>query len=133
MCSDLPANQILARHASEKLQLEKRNAELPKPPPIRRPPSQVMFSTGIKVGKNSSSLFLPVPKQVEHEVYVYVEPTFDMEGPNPLGTKDLHDLGHVHHVRNIELSELAGGFIRTYPCQRAIQEAFCGLFYQPDP
>ncbi|XP_015790749.1 CDK-activating kinase assembly factor MAT1 [Tetranychus urticae] len=129
MYSDLPANQILAKHANEKMQLEQRiTAEVTKPP-IRRPPAT--FSTGIKVGKSSSNLFLPVPKIEEQQTFVYEEKVWDpdeMEGPKPPEIEDL-EASYLDHVRKIELSELAGGFIGIYPCYRAIQEAFCGLYY----
>ncbi|XP_074596139.1 CDK-activating kinase assembly factor [Brevipalpus obovatus] len=130
ICSNLPASEILANHLDERMSIETKQAEPPKPPPIR-PPVQAIFSTGIKVGKGSN-VFLPLPKKTEYPAYSYIKPSFDVEGPSLPPIEKLQSDGYLNHVRGIDAAEKAGGYLPIYPCYRALQEAFCGLFYDPD-
>lgn len=131
MFSNLPANQILANHMNEKLILEKKQAEQPLKPPVMKPYNHATFSSGIKVGRGSS-VFLPVPKNVDEPAYTYVKAEFDLEGPMLPKIENLSSDGYLQYVRESDPSEKAAGFLPSYPCYRALQEAFCGLFYEPD-
>lgn len=126
IASNLPASEILANHLDERMSFETKQAEPPKPPPIRMP-VQATFSTGIKVGKGSN-VFLPLPKKTEYPAYTYVEPLFDLEGPSLPSIEKLQSNGYLNHVRGIDAAEKAAGYLPIYPCYRALQEAFCGLF-----
>ncbi|RWS11750.1 ATP-dependent RNA helicase DDX55-like protein [Dinothrombium tinctorium] len=125
MYSDLPANQILALHSHEKRQTESQPQ-----PPIRPPKPQAFFSTGIKVGQGGN-IFAPIPT-TESQPYHYVEPKFNLLGPNCPKQEELESDGYLLHIRTIDVSEKAGGFIQHYPCTRALQEAFCGLYFKLD-
>lgn len=130
MFSNLPANQILANHLNEKMILEQKQAEPIKPPPMK-PLSHATFSSGIRVGRGSN-VFLPVPKNQEESTYTYVKPKFELNGPSLPAVERLEKDGYLKYVRESDPAERAGGFLATYPCHRALQEAFCGLFYEPE-
>ena len=36
---------------------------------------------------------------------------------------------YLDHIRSASGSELGGGFISDIPCKRALQDAFCGLYF----
>jgi CDK-activating kinase assembly factor MAT1 len=133
MFSDLPAHQILATHAIEhKQQLipkEVINTSL-KTSSDRQQTQTKVFSTGIRLGKGSN-VFEPIPKKIEGVLYEYKSPHFDINGPNCPQLKSLKSSGYLNNVRSASNVELAGGFLPHYPCHRALQEAFCGLYFQP--
>ena len=126
MCSDLSANQILAQHAKQTALIQQKHNTIPKPPP-----KLATFSTGIKVS-SSSGMFLPVPKSTDEQPYVYKQLTLQMDGPSLPDPSELDSKGYLAHVRSFDLSEKSGGFMAIYPCYRALQEAFCGLYYDPN-
>lgn len=121
MFSDLPANKILASHG-DKL----RQVAGPKPLPPK--PVAAEFSTGIKFRHKEA--FLPVPKIVEGPLYKYTAPTQDLCGPAAPGLDTLTPLGYTAHVRATAEAEEAGGFLAGLACQRALQDAFCGLHFR---
>lgn len=128
--SNLPANQILAQHANEKKILAQKQNQLPKPLSFK-PWSQPTFSTGIKVGK-ASSVFIPDPKVNEGTPFIYVKPNFNLNGPKVPSLSQIESNGYLNHIRTVTASESAGGFLAKYSCLRALQEAFGGLYYEPN-
>lgn len=134
MFSDLPANQIMATHDETQKrneQHEQREQEDLRIKELLQKKQRGVFSTGIKVGRGASE-FLPVPKPSDSsgEVYKHVELTLDLEGPKCPTTEELDSDGYLLHVRPTEDAEKAGGFVSSFPCYRALQEAFCGLYYE---
>ena len=127
MFSDLPAHQIMASMAKESIEKSK-NADIAVPS-IPRSKAKV-FSTGITIGKGSN-VFEPVVKQAEAEPYVYRSPEFNLIGPVCPKTNSLEAQGYLKHVRTASNVDLAGGFLAIYPCLRAVQESFCGLYFKP--
>ncbi|XP_064474549.1 CDK-activating kinase assembly factor MAT1-like [Ornithodoros turicata] len=119
MFSDLPANKILATHGDR----SKAVANKPLPPK----PTTAEFSTGIKFRHREA--FLPVPKVQEGPLYTYTALGVDLCGPQAPSPKTLTN--YTANVRAAADSEKAGGFISDYACQRALQDAFCGLFFRP--
>lgn len=124
MFSDLPANQILRTHA---------NVTKPATTMQNIRSGQIahskMFSTGIKLGKGES-VFHPPLQTSEGVLYKYTTPHFDIDGPSCPTFEDLEKKEYLNHVRSPTKAEKAGGFLPHYPSLRAIQEAFCGLYFQ---
>uniref|UniRef100_A0A131XEZ3 CDK-activating kinase assembly factor MAT1 n=1 Tax=Hyalomma excavatum TaxID=257692 RepID=A0A131XEZ3_9ACAR len=121
MFSDMPASKILASHG-DKL----RQVAGPKPLPPK--PLASEFSTGIKFRQKEA--FLPIPKVVEGPLYKYTAPTLDLCGPTAPSLESLSPLGYTNHVRATVEAEEAGGFLAGLACQRALQDAFCGLHFK---
>ncbi|KAH9369636.1 hypothetical protein HPB48_010695 [Haemaphysalis longicornis] len=134
MFSDLPANKILASHGD-------RLRQVAGPKPLPPKPVAAEFSTGIKFRHKEA--FLPVPKVpypfvcferggvVEGPLYKYTAPH-----ARPVWASS-PQLGHAHadsattaHVRATAEAEEAGGFLAGLACQRALQDAFCGLHFK---
>ena len=124
MFSDLPADQIMATHVKEPVKSSE-----PIVSNVPKTRAQV-FSTGITIGKGSN-VFQNVVKQVEGTPYVYKCPELDLNGPHCPSPKTLESGGYLKHVRTATGVDLAGGFLPLYPCQRALQESMCGLYFQP--
>lgn len=92
------------------------------------------FSTGIKIAGQAghSGEFLPVPKAREHPPYEYRPLLMDTLGPVPPTEEELDDFGYLNHIREADTAEKAGGFESKIACQRAIQNALCGLYFEID-
>lgn len=140
MYSDQDASQILASHADQQKRVEQKEA-------LRREQKErqekefqerqrnnrgTVFSTGIQLGRGGSGGFLPVPKPSDAvaEIYQYRDVSIDLDGPPCPAPEELEPDGYLLHVRNEAAAEKAGGFLSVYPCQRALQEAFCGLYFE---
>lgn len=119
MFSDLPANKILATHGDR----SKAAANKPLPPK----PVAAEFSTGIKFRQREA--FLPVPKVQEGPLYTYTAAQVELCGPVPPTPSSLSS--YTANVRAAADAEKAGGFISDYACQRALQDALCGLYFRP--
>lgn len=137
MFSDLPAHEILETHADKQKRLELRAQQNSEQLECDRKEVQeklrtrgaTQFSTGIQLGKSSG--FLPIPKpETTTKQYQYEEVVIEMAGPAVASAADLESDGYLLHVRAAERAEKAGGFLSTYPCHRALQEAFCGLYFE---
>jgi len=136
MFSDLPAHQILATHANQQKKQQQKNPNEEINAALNKSSHRLaqqakVFSTGIKLGKGSN-IFEPIPKASEGVMYEYSEPDFDINGPHCPKFNSLKTDGYLNHVRSASSAELSGGFLPQYPCRRAVQEAFCGLYFQPD-
>jgi len=135
MFSDMPAQQILDSHADQKKRIEVQDEQRREVEEAKRKDEEIKarsrgaFSTGIQF-KGSSS-FAAMPQQLEPvELYRYEPITIDLAGPRVPPVEELDADGYLLHVVAAEKSEKAGGFISVYPCNRAIQEAFCGLYIE---
>lgn len=127
MFSDLPADQIVASMANASNEKSKA-ADLPMPS-VARTQTKV-FSTGITIGKGSN-VFEPIAKQTEAKPYVYTSPELNLIGPLCPKASSLEAEGYLKHVRGASSVDLAGGFLPMFPCLRAVQESFCGLYFKP--
>ena len=130
MFSDLPADQILASHASNKQDvLSPITMNINKSFQQQKQESKTTtFSTGIKVGKGSSQ-FEPIPKSDEGVLFIYTEPNQYLNGPVCPDISSLERSTYLMNVRSPSPSEKAGGYKSEYACLRALQESFCGLYY----
>ncbi|KAI1301689.1 CDK-activating kinase assembly factor MAT1 [Halotydeus destructor] len=133
MFSDLPANQILATHANQQKRIELKDEQERQVLDLKRKELQErrgkpQFSTGIQIGKGGS-VFREVPR-IEAQQFNYEEFEIDLEGPSVPPAEELLADGYLLHVRAAETSEKAGGFVPIYPCHRALQDAFCGLYFE---
>ncbi|RWS28863.1 CDK-activating kinase assembly factor MAT1-like protein [Leptotrombidium deliense] len=126
MYSDAPASQILMNH-ERKIKSQESDQQPKQMPP--KPASY--FSTGIKVGKGSNT-FAPLPTVPESEPFKYVSSNLDFMGPKCPEYDELESDGYLLHIRNVDPREKAGGFLPQYPCLRALQESFCGLYCKLD-
>lgn len=130
MYSNLPASQIVSVHANEQKQkqleeaAEKRLKE-------KQPVSKLKhFSSGVQIGRGTNVFgSIPLSKPIEGEPYQYEKQIIDLDGPNVPEFHDLEGDGYLLHVKAPDLSEKAGGFLSQYPCYRALQEGFSGLYF----
>ena len=53
------------------------------------------------------------------------------EGPPPPSWDSIKEDGYYRHIRPAEQSEKAGGYVENIACWRALQEAMCGLYFEP--
>lgn len=149
MFSELPADQILASHViTSKIQMEKdhlkrmEREEQDKLSLVQKNLEQQKissgggaFSTGIQYTRGTSK-FIPVAKILKESeeissVYEYKPEELVINGPLCPKMDELESEGYLLHVRPCDTSEKAGGFISSYPCLRALQEAFCGMYFTP--
>ncbi|XP_056401164.1 CDK-activating kinase assembly factor MAT1 isoform X1 [Hyla sarda] len=117
--SHLPASILLAQHKGKTTQIE---VQLEKSRPA------VTFSTGIKMGQHVSSASVP---KLEESLYQYQPLHIEMYGPAVPQIELLSRLGYLNHVRAASPQDLAGGYTSSLACHRALQDAFSGLFWQP--
>jgi CDK-activating kinase assembly factor MAT1 len=144
--SHLPANEILAIHADQQeriLREQEKQTELLESQRDRKPGAfgvrgeatsrsasqPTYFSTGIRVGR-ASNVFVPM-SATQDQVYEYKAPEIETNGSNCPTFEDLESDGYLLHVKAPIESEKAGGFVSHYPCYRALQEAFNGLYFKP--
>ncbi|XP_069495024.1 CDK-activating kinase assembly factor MAT1 [Ambystoma mexicanum] len=120
--SHLPAALLLAQHKDRSTLLDIK---------MERPPRQikpVTFSTGIKMGQHVS---LGPMAKLEEALYEYQPIQLQTYGPDVPQLELLGRLGYLNHVRAASPQDLAGGYISSLACHRALQDAFSGLFWQP--
>lgn len=125
MISDMPADHILEMHRKEPL--------LPQQPEATAVTSATHFSTGISIGGSNRDVAAPTPPtQSTAEQYTYRPPQVDWLGPEPPSASDIVTSSrYLKHVRTATVGETAGGFESYIACQRALHDAFCGLYFQP--
>ncbi|KAE8586978.1 hypothetical protein XENTR_v10021825 [Xenopus tropicalis] len=119
--SHLPASILLAQHKGRSVQVE---MQVEKPKPFKTD----TFSTGIKKGHHIASV--PVTK-IEEALYQYQPIHIETYGPQLPPIEMLGRQGYLNHVRAASPQDLAGGYISSLACHRALQDAFSGLFWQP--
>jgi len=117
MFSDMSAKDIIATHAIKNEESKVRTSNFKR--------KNNTFSMGLK----SQQVFLPVPKANLENMYTYKNTKLDMCGPEPFSPNSLKQDGFINHVRNVSESEIAGGFLTEYACDRALQDAFCGIYF----
>ena len=117
MFSDLPANHILEAHKKEReIKEEAKQREKP-----------TVFSSGIAVGQKS--VFAPVVEQDIRALYEYKASEIEICGPDPPTWDQITEEGYIKNIRPASTGDLAGGYQTQIGCQRALQEALCGLFF----
>ncbi|XP_053330909.1 CDK-activating kinase assembly factor MAT1 [Spea bombifrons] len=119
--SHLPASILLAQHKGKSAQLE---LQMEKPRPLKT----VTFSTGIKMGQHISSVTIP---KLEEVLYQYQPLHIETYGPSVPQIEVLGRQGFLNHVRATASQDVAGGYTSSLACHRALQDAFSGLFWQP--
>lgn len=122
MFSNANASNIVEHFAQSKQQ------EVEVMPDMKMPEKLSHFSTGVKFGASINSSFLPV-KIDEGPLFIYKPVSLLIDGPRPPVTKEIINGGFVNHIRQETNSERAGGFKAHIACQRALQDAFAGLFH----
>lgn len=124
MFSDMPAEHILELHRKE--------PSLPQQPATTVIAAATHFSTGISIGRSSRDTAVPPPTQHSAELYIYKAVQIDWLGPEPPSVSDIVSSGrYLAHVRPATVAETAGGYESHIACQRALSDAFCGLYFQP--
>ncbi|XP_014776810.1 CDK-activating kinase assembly factor MAT1 isoform X1 [Octopus bimaculoides] len=117
MSSDLPAQYIMASHKD----LLEPTSGVPKAPTTQ-------FSTGIKIGHHQDK-YLPIPATESAPLYQYTPLLITMLGPKVPTVQELQLHGYLKNIRSATAMELAGGFHDTVGCKRALEDAFCGLYF----
>ncbi|GFY63424.1 hypothetical protein TNIN_185401 [Trichonephila inaurata madagascariensis] len=117
MFSNKSAKDIIASHSAKNEEVKSKLQV-----PLKK---QSTFSTGLK----SQQVFLPVPKENQNSKFVYVEPKLENSGPQPFSPNTLRNEGFTRHVRSANESEIAAGFLTENACDRALQDAFCGVYF----
>ncbi|XP_054759629.1 CDK-activating kinase assembly factor MAT1-like [Lytechinus pictus] len=122
--SDRPADQVIASHVSIQ-----QNQEAPT---YKAPPKKAIeVSSGARLGVGFQDNFLPIPK-IEEIPYEYMEVEVYTFGPEaPSTQEELTSNGYVRHIRSASPSGVGGGYKEHMACQRAVEEAFSGLFFFP--
>lgn len=120
MFSDMPAHKILATH--------KQTTAVKEEEVKAAHTTATTFSTGIRI----QGVFKPSGDQAdENQPYVHVPMQVEACGPAFSSLKSIMEDGYLSNVRCSTDAERAGGFQAHVACQRALQDAFCGLFYFP--
>ncbi|XP_078000953.1 CDK-activating kinase assembly factor MAT1-like [Glandiceps talaboti] len=125
MFSDMKAEDILASHAAK---VKQQSLSLPESN-IPKPATQ--FSTGIRVGFRRDDTFIPIPK-LEETLYTYKPVTIETFGPAAPSREALESRGYLRHVRPASPHAVGGGYSSILACHRALEDAFCGLFFTPE-
>ncbi|VEN55148.1 unnamed protein product [Callosobruchus maculatus] len=113
----------------EKQMEEQRKAQQAKEESAKKLPQRATkFSTGIQIGRQSNTTFLPVPID-EGPLYTYKPISLPVDGPKPPTTEEIVSRGFINHVRTETEQERAGGFKSIIACSRALQDAMSGLFH----
>lgn len=118
MFSDMSAKDIIASHTAK-------NEE------TKLKPNTFVKKNTFSVGLKSQQVFLPVPKENNDNMFTYKELKVDLCGPEPFSPNTLVGEGFINHVRNASESEIASGFLTENACDRALQDAFCGIYFFP--
>lgn len=122
MFSSENAQAILQTYAN-KVEEEKKEAELAPPPP-----KITKFSSGVRFSSSMQQHYLPIPKADEGPLYEYEEPELILNGPAVPPLDKLEAKKYTKHIRAEGPAERAGGFQSKISCLRAIQEAMQGLY-----
>ncbi|KAL8617325.1 hypothetical protein ACOMHN_065570 [Nucella lapillus] len=88
-----------------------------------------VFSSGIRIGQQS--VFDTPMETEENRAYQYSPILLDPYGPHYPDMDAIMGKGYLRNVRDRMDMELAGGFEPQTACQRALQDAMCGLFHFP--
>lgn len=144
MQSNASASQILQSHSElanmelrkqQQLASEREEQEMMTVMQImKRKGEKGKFSTGISYSSSlrAGDMDHPMHADQHDEPFVFTAETMELNGPPVPTPAELEDEGYLVHVRAAERSEKAGGFRNTFPCYRALQEAFCSLFFTPE-
>ncbi|CAG7836358.1 unnamed protein product, partial [Allacma fusca] len=91
------------------------------------------FSTGIQIGRQATTSFLPVPKVEEVPLFHYEEHHINFSGPPIPSLDSLTRSNHKYltFVKAATVSERAGGFHSKIACRRALQDAFQDISLKP--
>ena len=63
--------------------------------------------------------------------FEYEEITMDISGPEMPTRNNIFDFGYLKHVRDSAPRDLGGGYNSVIACERALNDAFGGLFFKP--
>lgn len=119
MFSDTPAEDIVATHKKTSAIKEEE---------VKVPSAGTTFSTGIRI----QGVYKPSGDQSdESQPFVYTPMQMEPCGPAFPSIESILKEGYLANVRGSTEAESAGGFEAHTACQRALQDAFCGLFYFP--
>lgn len=125
MFSTENAKNIVETFAQQAKETKEEEAKAP-------PTKKTHFSTGIKIGRQTQSPFLPVPAE-EGPLFVFKPLTLQVDGPRLPTEDEVLTKGYTNHVRSVTEQEKAGGFRSNIACMRALQDAFSGLYHAKKP
>eukprot|EP00794_Sanderia_malayensis_P000475 gene475-1120_t len=108
------ADEVLARHHVTTQRQQKEAEE-----------KKSMFFTGKSKSINTNLKQMPV---VNAPLYKYKALVYDSKGPEPPGLEDICATGYLDHIRPATAAEKAAGYTEIMACDRALKEAFNGLF-----
>ena len=63
--------------------------------------------------------------------FVYEPFTMDLSGPEMPSKNSIFENGYLIHVRDSALKDVGGGYNSVIACERALNDAFGGLFFKP--
>ena len=107
------ADEVLARHHMTKLQIKKDEEK------------KSMFFQGKSKSSSTGTSKLPIK---EVPLYKYEPLNMNVCGPDVPSSEDIQGKGYSKNVRPATAPEKAAGYTESIACQRAISEAFNGLF-----
>ncbi|XP_076443147.1 CDK-activating kinase assembly factor MAT1-like [Babylonia areolata] len=122
MFSDKAAQDIVATH-------KQTTAPHEEEPSRQASSGPTVFSSGIRLGQQS--VFSNTKPTEENRAYQYAPLELDPYGPSYPSMDNIMGKGYLRNVRGPVELELAGGFEPQIACQRALQDALCGLFHFP--
>lgn len=122
MFSDLPASAILAGHNVSNLHQAAMETEKT---------MASTFSSGAKIGFSQGGGTMPFPTELG-EAFVYTPWEPNLLGPEAPSEDEVLQKGYLQNIRGASDADKGGGYDAKLACQRALMEAMCGLFLNPD-
>ncbi len=108
------ADEVLARHQLTSKLNQKENEEK----------KSIFFASKSK-SSNTNMQQVPI---INAPLYKYEPQTVDSNGPVTPSLSDIGGKGYLQHIRPATAPEKAAGYTEAMACDRALQEAFNGLF-----
>jgi len=136
MISNLPAEHIIQTHQmkdavplpSLSLPVQQRQTLQSAPKQSFKRPGKSSILNTVQDLRVPSSQVRPVVTATATQ-YVYTPLSVSYQGPTPPSPVSLDTLRYLSHVRPASSQERGGGFLSSIACQRALQDAFCGLYF----
>lgn len=122
--SDLPANEVLASHRTSGQGKDEKDEDS-----IASNKGGVTYPSHQEQAGTVVYSTLPIETG---EIYHYVPPVIETCGPPIPLLEDMGSLGYLSHIGDLEDVHQGGGFLPSYACQRALQEAYSCLLLFPD-
>nr|XP_002127882.1 CDK-activating kinase assembly factor MAT1 [Ciona intestinalis] len=82
-------------------------------------------------GSNVNSI-PPPAVEMPSSAYVFQPLVIELFGPEMPNKQKMLDLGYMGHVRQATSRDIGGGYGSLLTCKKALNEAFSGLFFNPE-